>query len=64
MTSQLGDAAEDIASGLELDPLDGELYLYRALLNKMRYRQDDAEADGRQAIKLGIKENIVKSLIY
>lgn len=64
MTSQLGDAADDIASGIELDPLNGELYLYRAMLNKMRYRPDDARKDADRAIELGIKESVVKSMIF
>lgn len=54
MTDRLADASSDIAAGLEMDPEDGELYLYRAVLNKMRYRPDDAEADARRAIALGV----------
>lgn len=54
MTDRLPEAAEDIAQGLALDPTDPELYLYRAALNRLRYRPDDAEADARQAIKFGI----------
>lgn len=54
MTDQLPEAAEDISRGLALDPTDPELYLYRAALNKLRYRPDDAEADARQAIAFGI----------
>ncbi|MDE5785379.1 MAG: tetratricopeptide repeat protein [Duncaniella sp.] len=53
MTDQLPEAAEDISQGLALDPTDPELYLYRAALNKMRYRPDDAEADARQAVAFG-----------
>lgn len=54
MTDNLPEAAEDISQGLALDPTDPELYLYRAALNKMRYRPDDAEADARRAIAYGI----------
>ncbi|MDE6416566.1 MAG: tetratricopeptide repeat protein [Duncaniella sp.] len=54
MTDRLPEAAEDISQGLALDPTDPELYLYRAALNKLRYRPDDAEADARQAIAFGI----------
>lgn len=53
VTRQLGDAAADISEGLAIDPDNAELYLYRAYLNKLRYRNDDAEADLRKAIKLG-----------
>lgn len=56
-------AADDIARGLELDPTDGELYLYRALLNKMRYRPDDAEADAEKAVKYGVSPQFAKSLL-
>ena len=51
------------AAGLELDPTDGELYLYRAMLNKLRYRPDDAKADAAQAVKWGIDPARVKSIL-
>lgn len=54
MTQDLNDASADIAEGLRLDPALGELYLYRALLNKMRYRSDDARTDALRAIRLGV----------
>ncbi|MDE6485861.1 MAG: tetratricopeptide repeat protein [Duncaniella sp.] len=54
MTDRLPEAAEDISQGLALDPTDPELYIYRAALNKLRYRPDDAEADARQAIAFGL----------
>lgn len=63
MTGDLAAASDDIASGLELDPTDGELYLYRALLNKMRYRPDDAKADGEKAIKMGVDSRKVNTLL-
>lgn len=53
-TEDLQAAADDIASGLALDPADGELYLYRAILNKMRFRPDDAKSDAKRAVELGI----------
>lgn len=56
-------AADDIASGQQLDPTDGELYLYRALLNKMRFRPDDAAADGEAAIKMGVSPERVRQLL-
>lgn len=55
----LGAAADDIASGLQLDPADGELYLYRAILNKMRFRPEDAKADARRALQLGVSRQRV-----
>lgn len=54
MTGALNEASADIAEGLNLNPADGELYLYRALLNKLRYRNDDAKSDARRAVELGI----------
>lgn len=63
LTGDLQRASDDIAKGLELDPTDGELYLYRGLLNKMRYRPSDAKADGDKAIKYGIDPKRVKQLL-
>ncbi|MCM1164074.1 MAG: hypothetical protein NC339_07495 [Muribaculaceae bacterium] len=54
MTGELQDASNDIARALELSPDDGELYLYRAALNKMRFRPDDARADAKRAVELGV----------
>lgn len=54
MCDDLQEASDDIAEGLHLNPDDGELYLYRAALNRMRFRPDDAEADARRAVALGI----------
>ncbi len=52
-TGQLGEAADDIALGLEIDPDHADLYVARALLNRLRYRDDDARADIKRAIALG-----------
>lgn len=54
MTGDLQDAANDIALAMELAPDDGELYLYRAALNKMHYRPDDARKDAQKAVALGV----------
>lgn len=51
MLQRLGEASADITSGLELDPNDKELYLYRAYLNKMRYLTDDARRDLLKALQ-------------
>lgn len=63
LTSQLPEAADDIARGLDLDPMDAELYTLRAMLNKMRYRPDDAKADAEKAIQLGANAERVKQLL-
>lgn len=57
------DASEDIASGIELDPDYAELYICRAILNKKRYRMDDALTDGNHAIQLGADKNYVYRLL-
>lgn len=54
MLQRLNEASADINSGLALDPKDGELYMYRAYLNKMRFEIDAAREDLRKAIELGI----------
>lgn len=63
MLQRLNEASADITSGLELNPDDGELYLYRAYLNKMRYMNDDARADLTKAIKLGIDRRRAMQLL-
>lgn len=50
MTDRLNDASADITLGLELDPDNRELYLYRAYLNRLRYRPDAARRDLRRAL--------------
>lgn len=54
MTGDLQEAAADLAEAMALAPDDGELYLYRAALNKMHFRPDDAKADARRAVELGV----------
>ncbi len=63
MTGDLNSAATDVAEAITLDPADGELYLTRALLNKMRYRPDDAKIDGKRAIDLGVNPQKVRQLL-
>lgn len=55
LSGNLQEASDDINSALKLTPDDGELYLYRAALNKMRYRPDDAKADALRAVELGVE---------
>lgn len=63
LTDRLADCADDIALGLELDPDDAGLYVLRARLNILRYRYDDARADGQKAINLGADPETVRSLL-
>ncbi len=52
-TQQYNEASADIADGMKMYPNDSEFYLLRAWLNKLRYRYDDAKADGERAIQMG-----------
>lgn len=63
MTQQLNEASQDIASGLKMRPDDGELFMYRAYLNKLRYRNDDSISDARKAIELGIDPVRIATLL-
>lgn len=63
MLDRLNEASADISEGLAIDPLDGELYLYRALLNKFRYRYDESAEDARRAVQLGIPLNRAAPLL-
>lgn len=48
----LPEAAEDIQEGLKIAPEEPGLYLCRARLNRLRYREADAAADERRAEEL------------
>ncbi len=63
MTGNLQEASDDIAEGLSISPDDGELYLYRAALNKMRFLPKDADADARKAVSLGIDPARVRQFL-
>lgn len=62
-TGDLYEASADINSGLEQSPEDGDLYLCRAILNKMRYMEKESAEDAAKAIKLGIDPQKVKLLL-
>lgn len=59
---RLSEASATITEGMEKFPNDPELYYYRAMLNRDRYRLDDAHADAAKAIKLGLEPSKVKAL--
>ncbi|MCM1076791.1 MAG: tetratricopeptide repeat protein [Bacteroides sp.] len=63
LTGAIQEAADDINTAISLEPDYGELYLYRAALNKMRYRPDDAEADAKRAINLGVDKARAKQFL-
>lgn len=52
MLGRLNEASADINTGLQADPNNKELYIYRAHLNKMRFQHDDALRDLRRALNL------------
>lgn len=56
----LNEASADINDAIRLDPANGDLLLYRAILNKKRYRPRDAADDAAQAIKLGVSPEKVR----
>lgn len=60
---ELTEASEVISAGLKRYPRDPELYYYRAWLNRDRFRNDDARADGARAIELGANPQKVKELL-
>lgn len=59
---KLSDAGATIAKGMGKFPLSGELYYYRARLNRDRYDRKSAEADAKKARQLGIEEARIKLL--
>lgn len=61
-TDDLSGAAEDIVEGLSLDRDYADLYVARALLNRMRYREKDALNDAKKAVELGAPKDYVAAL--
>lgn len=59
-TDDLGEAADDIAKGLEMAPDDPDLLVARSLLNRRRYREKDAQADAQAAVAAGADPMRVK----
>ncbi len=59
---KLPEASDDIASGLTLEPDNGELYYCRAYLNHLRYRDEDARADADRARSLGVDAHRIDAL--
>lgn len=63
MLNQLSEASADISDAMKLYPLNGELYLLRAWLNKLYYRHSDAESDVKRAIELGVNAQKAKMIL-
>ncbi len=60
---RLNEASADINEALRLNPADAELYVYRAALNKLRFRDDDAREDALRAVELGVDPRRVAPIL-
>lgn len=58
----LTEASATLAEAMAKFPNDPELYYYRAMLNRDRYRPDEAHADAKRAVKLGLRPEKARSL--
>lgn len=58
--NQYSDASADINDAISLYPNNGNFYLLRAYLNRMYYRQNDADNDAKKALELGVPAEKVK----
>ncbi len=57
---QLSEASADINDALKLYPTNGKFYLLKAFLNRIYYRNSDAESDIKKAIELGVPKQEAK----
>lgn len=56
-------ASEDIATAMRLAPEEGELWLYRAMLGRLRFRNEEAKYDARHAVTLGLDPDYVDAMM-
>lgn len=63
LTADPAGASEDISTAMRLVPEDAELYLYRAMLGKLRFRNEEAKYDARHAITLGLDPDHVEAML-
>ena len=61
-TGEYSEASAEVARGMEKFPEDARLYYARAVLNRARYRLDEAHADASKAIKLGMDRKLVEGI--
>lgn len=61
-TDRLSDAAADLSDALRIAPRNGDLYMLRAYLNRLRYRATDAEADLKNARAYGANPQLTLML--
>lgn len=57
------DAADDIVSGINIDPDNYKLYEARAMLNRKLYQNDRSLEDAQRAINLGADPRRIKNLL-
>lgn len=63
LTADPAGASEDLAEAMRSDPGNAELFLYRAMLGKLRYRNEEAKYDSRHAITLGLDPGYVDAMM-
>lgn len=63
MTDDLNGAATDVAEALSREPDNPDFLLTRALLNKRRFRRQDALNDAEQAIRNGANPERVRAVL-
>lgn len=57
LTGSPAEASEDLAEAMRVSPENGELYLYRAMLGRIRFRNEESKYDYRHAITLGVDQS-------
>lgn len=62
MYGKLEDMEDDLAEGLKVYPRNGNLYLLRAMLDKMRYQNSAMEKDLKIAKEFGADERLYNTL--
>lgn len=55
VTDRLSEASIDLNEAIKIDPYNPELYVQRAVLHKMTYRNAEFEADMKRAFELGYR---------
>ena len=61
-TNNLPAADDDVREGLKIDNRYGDLYLIRAYLHKLRYRNEEAEIDKKLAIEYNADAQLIQQL--
>lgn len=60
---KFNEASEDISDSISRFPHNGELYLLRGYLNKLRFRNDDAAIDKKIALDKGVERQLVEKFL-